>query len=50
MKRILIATILLACLALIQSKAIAGLIVQDQPATVSMTDGCADPNEGVGNE
>jgi hypothetical protein len=48
MKRILIATLILACLALTQGKLMAGLVGLDQ-TSVSMTDGCADPNSG-GNE
>jgi hypothetical protein len=44
MKRILIATLVLACLALSQGKLMASLVGLDQPATVSLTDGCADPN------
>ena len=48
MKRLLIATLVLACLALTQGQLMAGLIGLDQPAAVSMTD-VADPN-GPGNE
>jgi hypothetical protein len=46
MKRILIATLILACLALTQGKLMAGLIGLDQPAATSV-DGVTDPNEGV---
>lgn len=50
MKRILIVTLLLACLALTSGKLIAGIIGLDQPTAIQMTDGCGDPNEGGGNE
>jgi hypothetical protein len=49
MKRLLIATLVLACLALTQGNLVAGLIGLDQPAATTMNDGCADPN-GPGNE
>jgi hypothetical protein len=47
MKRILIATLLLACLALAQGKLMASLVGLDQPATASVTDGAADPNSPI---
>jgi predicted small secreted protein len=46
MKRYLIATLLLACLALTQGNLMAGLVGLDQPAAASMTD-VADPNDGL---
>jgi hypothetical protein len=45
MKRLLIATLILACLALTQGQLIAGLL--DLPAAVSVTEGVADPNAPI---
>jgi hypothetical protein len=50
MKRLLIVTLVLVCLALTQGKVLAEAIEGDMPECVSMTDGGADPNEGGGNE
>jgi hypothetical protein len=48
MKRLLIATLILACLALTQGKLIAGLVGLDPPAAAALDGG--DPNDGGLNE
>lgn len=50
MKRLLIVTFVLACLAMTQGKLMAGLVGFEQPAAVSLTDGDIEPSEGDGNE
>lgn len=50
MKRILFATLVLACLALAQGNLMAGLVGPDQPAAAAMIDDAADPNDGGGGD
>jgi len=50
MKRLLIATVILACLALTQGKLLAETIEGDMPECFSLTAGVVDPNEGGNNE